>query len=80
MVEEAKKPEQATLTTAEPEKGKYQRGEMAPPAEQPDARTLQMGKGNVPEKKEDDENVKLKPIASKQVRKTIPIILINFNY
>lgn len=79
LVEEAKKPEQATLSAAEPEKGKYQRGEKAPPAEQPDARTLQMGKGIVPEKKDDEENVKLKPI-DKQVRKTIPIILINFNY
>lgn len=79
MVEEAKKPEQATLSAAEPEKGKYQRAEKAPPAEEPDARKLQMGKGLVPEKKDDEENVKLKPI-DKQVRKTIPIILIIFNY
>lgn len=79
MVEEAKKPEQATLSVAEPEKGKFQRAEKAPPAEQPDARTLQMGKGIVPEKKDEEENVKLKPI-EKQVRKTIPIIIINFNY
>lgn len=67
LVEDAKKPEQATLSTAEPEKGKYQRGEKAGPAEEEDPKKLKMGKGVVPDKKDSGEDVKLKPIPEKQV-------------
>jgi hypothetical protein len=68
VVSDAKKPEQATLSEPAPEdKGKYQRGEKAPPPDDEEARKLKMGKGVVPDKKDDGEAVKLKPIPEKQV-------------
>jgi hypothetical protein len=67
IIEEAKKPEQAKISEPDAEKGKYQRGEKAGPADDEEARKLKMGKGNVPDKKDDGENVKLKPIPEKQV-------------
>lgn len=54
---------------AEAEKGKYQRGEKSDKVVEEDAKKLKMGKGKIPENKEDDENVKLKPIPEKQVIK-----------
>lgn len=66
IIEDAKKPEQATLSVAEPEKGKYQRGEKEAPPPEDEAKKLKMGKGLVPDKKEEGENVKLKPF-EKQV-------------
>lgn len=50
-----------------PEKGKYQRGEKKPAEDDEEARKLKMGKGKIPEKNEDDDKVKLKPIPEKQV-------------
>lgn len=67
-MEDAQKPQQATVSEAEPEKGKYQRGEKAPPPDDEEARKLKMGKGVVPDKKDDGEAVKLKPIPEKQVK------------
>lgn len=52
---------------AGPDKGKYQRGEKKPGDNDDDARKLKMGKGAIPDKKDDDEKVKLKPIPEKQV-------------
>lgn len=69
VIEEAKQPEQATLSVAEPDKGKYQRGEKAPGPEEEEAKKLKMGKGLVPDKKENAESTKLKPIPEKQVNK-----------
>lgn len=60
------KPEQAAVSEAEPEKGKYQRAEKDKAADDEEARKLKMGKGVVPDKKEEGEDVKLKPFA-KQV-------------
>jgi len=60
------KPEQATLGVVEPDKGKYQRAEKAPAPPEEDPKKLKMGKGLVPEKKEESEAVKLKPF-EKQV-------------
>ena len=50
-----------------PDKEKYQRGEKKPGDDDEEARKLKMGKGTVPDKKDDDEKVKLKPIPEKQV-------------
>lgn len=65
---EGQKPEQATISEPEADKGKYQRGEKEKPADDEEARKLKMGKGVVPEKKEEAEAVKLKPF-EKQVNK-----------
>lgn len=61
------KPQQAVVSEAPAEKGKYQRGEKAPGPDDEEARKLKMGKGVVPEKKEEGEDVKLKPF-EKQVK------------
>lgn len=66
-MEDAQKPEQAVLSEPEEEKGKYLRGEKAQAVDDEEAKKLKMGKGVVPEKKEDGANVKLKPIPEKQV-------------
>jgi hypothetical protein len=55
------------LGEAGPEKGKYQRAEKKGPEDDEEARKLKMGKGKIPDKNEDDEKVKLKPIPEKQV-------------
>lgn len=65
--QESQKPEQATLSVAEPEKPKYQRGEKEVLTVEDDPKKLKMGKGLVPDKKEEAENVKLKSIPEKQV-------------
>lgn len=70
VTDDGKKPEQAGLSEPEADKGKYQRGEKAPQPDDEEARKLKMGKGLVPDKKDDDENVKLKPIPEKQVNKS----------
>lgn len=67
--QESQKPEQATLSVAEPEKPKYQRGEKENVAVEDDAKKLKIGKGVVPDKKEEAENVKLKSIPEKQVKR-----------
>lgn len=67
LIEDGAKPEQATLSEPEADKGKYQRGEKAGPADDEEARKLKMGKGVVPDKKDDGEGVKLKPVPEKQV-------------
>lgn len=66
-IDEAKQPEQATLSDPDAGKEKYQRGEKAGPADDEEAKKLKMGKGVVPDNKDDGENVKLKPIPEKQV-------------
>lgn len=65
--ENGEKPQQAELTEPDAGKGKYQRGEKAGPADDEEARKLKMGKGVIPDKKDDGENVKLKSIPEKQV-------------
>lgn len=67
IVEDAKKPEQATLGDAGPEKGKWQRAQKPDGPDDEEARKLKMGKGKIPDNKEDGEAVKLKPIPGKQV-------------
>lgn len=79
VIEDAKKPEQATIGDAEPEKGKYQRGEKKAEEDDEEARKLKMGKGKIPDKKDDGENVKLKPIPEKQVN-FIELFMKYFNY
>lgn len=69
QVAEASKPDKAATTTAEAEKGKYQRAEKSAKEIEEEERQLKMGKGKIPDKKDDDENVKLKPIPEKQVIK-----------
>lgn len=55
------------MSVAEPEKGKYQRGEKEQVPVEDDPKKLKLGKGVVPDKKETGENVKLKPVPEKQV-------------
>lgn len=55
------------MSDAGPEKGKYQRGEKKPGDDDEEGRKLKMGKGNIPDNKQEGENVKLKPIPEKQV-------------
>lgn len=69
QADEAAKPEQAAAAPEDAEKGKYQRAEKSDKTVEEDERKLKMGKGKIPDKKEDDENVKLKPIPEKQVIK-----------
>lgn len=72
------KPEQGVLSDADAEKGKYQRGEKKAEEDDEEARKLKMGKGKIPDKKDDGENVKLKPIPEKQVN--FIELYKNFNY
>lgn len=66
-IEEGAKPEQATISDPDADKGKYQRGQKPGPADDEEARKLKMGKGVIPDKKDEGENVKLKAIPEKQV-------------
>ena len=67
IIEDAPKPDQAAVSEPAPDKGKYQRGEKKPEDDDEAARKLKMGKGKIPDKKDDGEQVKLKPIPEKQV-------------
>lgn len=86
VIEDAKKPEQATVSDADDGKGKYQRADKKKEEEDEKQRQLKMGKGKIPDNKDDGENVKLKPIPEKQVNfikellKRCSLRKNNFNY
>ncbi|CRK99518.1 CLUMA_CG012837, isoform A [Clunio marinus] len=73
IIEDAKKPQQAAVSEPEPEKGKYQRAQKPAAPDDEEARKLKMGKGVIPDKKDDGENVKLKPIPEKQAAEKVEL-------
>lgn len=75
LLSEGPQPEQGKASVIEePEKGSYtpQKKEKEPEAAQ-DPRKLSIGKGQIPEIKEEKEGVKLKPVPEKQVLSSLVI-------